>query len=148
VLAVSGSQTAAGIELATGGDPVMAIGGFNNQGGNITLAQFKRYVAAGDIHYYMASTGGAGGAGAFGAAGHTGAPGGSAGRSAPGGFGGGAPSGGAPTLRGSGGAPTGGTAGGGLSAGSTSAITTWVKAHYKAVTVGGETLYDLSQPVG
>jgi len=148
VLAVSGSQTAAGIELATGGDPVMAIGGFNNQGGNITLAQFKRYVAAGDIHYYMASTGGAGGAGAFGAAGHTGAPGGSAGRSAPGGFGGGPPSGGAPTLRGSGGAPTGGTAGGGLSAGSTSAITTWVKAHYKAVTVGGETLYDLSQPVG
>jgi 4-amino-4-deoxy-L-arabinose transferase-like glycosyltransferase len=148
VLAVSGSQTAAGIELATGGDPVMAIGGFNNQGGNITLAQFKQYVAAGEIHYYMASTGGAGGSGAFAGAGHTALTAGSGRQSAPGGFGGGgAPTGGAPTLRGSGGGPAGGAAGGGISAGSTSAITSWVKAHYKAVTIGGETLYDLSQPL-
>ena len=31
--------------------------------------------------------------------------------------------------------------------GSTSQITTWVKAHYKKVTIGGETAYDLTQPL-
>ena len=60
--AVSGSQTAASLELGTGGEPVMAIGGFNNQGGNLTLAQFKAYVAKSEIHYYIASgNGGIGG---------------------------------------------------------------------------------------
>ncbi len=49
VAAVSGSQTAATLELATGGAPVMAIGGFDGEGGNITLAQFKQYVAHGQI---------------------------------------------------------------------------------------------------
>jgi hypothetical protein len=39
----------------------MAIGGFNGQGGNLSLAQFERYVAAGDIHYYIAGGGGGGG---------------------------------------------------------------------------------------
>ena len=64
VAAVSGSQTAASLELGTGGEPVMAIGGFNNQGGNLSLAQFKAYVAKGEIHYYIASgSGGAGGRG-------------------------------------------------------------------------------------
>jgi 4-amino-4-deoxy-L-arabinose transferase-like glycosyltransferase len=61
VAAVSGSQTAASLELATGGEPVMAIGGFNNEGGRLSLAEFERYVRAGDIHYYFASSGGAGG---------------------------------------------------------------------------------------
>jgi 4-amino-4-deoxy-L-arabinose transferase-like glycosyltransferase len=61
VAAVSGAQSAASLELATGGEPVMAIGGFNNEGGRLTLAEFKRYVAAGEIHYYLAS-GGMGGA--------------------------------------------------------------------------------------
>jgi len=61
VAATDGSENAASIELASGGEPVMAIGGFNNQGGNISLAQFEKYVAAGDIHYYIAS--GSGGAG-------------------------------------------------------------------------------------
>jgi hypothetical protein len=28
---------------------------------------------------------------------------------------------------------------------STSAITTWVKAHYRSETIGGQTVYDLSQ---
>ena len=93
VLATSGSQSAAQIELATG-EPVMAIGGFSGEGGNLSLAQFERYVAAGDIHYYGASAGG-------------------------------------------------GPGGGGSS---TSAITTWVEAHYKAVTIGGQTLYDLTSP--
>jgi hypothetical protein len=29
----------------------------------------------------------------------------------------------------------------------TSAITTWVKAHYRGVTIGGQTVYDLTQAV-
>ncbi len=59
VVAVDGSQTAASIELATSGDPVMAIGGFNGNGGNLSLAAFEQYVNDGDIHYYIA--GGSGG---------------------------------------------------------------------------------------
>ena len=55
VAATDGSTSAATYELATGGDPVMAIGGFNNNGGELSLAQFIRYVRAGDIHYYIAS---------------------------------------------------------------------------------------------
>ena len=94
VLATSGSQSAAGIELATG-EPVIAMGGFSGEGGNLTLGQFEQYVAAGQIHYYSASSGGG---------------------------------------------PGGGN--------STSAITTWVKAHYKAVSIGGETFYDLTSPLG
>jgi len=97
--ATSGSQSAASLELATGGVPVMAIGGFNNQGGNITLAQFEAYVKAGDIHYYIASGSGFGG----------------------------------------GGGPGGGS--------STSAITSWVKAHYRSETIGGQTVYDLTRAV-
>jgi hypothetical protein len=105
VAAVSGSQTAASLELGTGGEPVMAIGGFNNQGGNLTLAQFKAYVAKGEIHYYIAS--GNGGAG-----------------------------------------PGGGGPGGGSGASSSSStIATWVKANFKSVEVGGQTVYDLTQAV-
>ena len=96
VAATSGSQSAATLELATGGDPVMAIGGFNNQGGNLSLATFKTYVAKGEIHYYIAGS-------------------------------------------------TGGGPGGGNSA---SSITTWVEAHYKATTIGGVTVYNLTTPVG
>jgi len=95
VAATSGSQSAASLELATGGEPVMAIGGFSGQGGELTLAQFESYVTAGDIHYYIASGGGGPGGGAN----------------------------------------------------SSSAITSWVKAHYKAVTIGGQTLYDLTAPL-
>ncbi len=99
VAATSGSQSAASLELASGGLPVMAIGGFNGQGGNLTLAQFEAYARAGDIHYYIAS--------GQGTAHGMGGPGGS---------------------------------------GSTSAITQWVKAHYAARTIGGQTVYDLTQP--
>ncbi len=60
VAATLGSQSAATLELATGGDPVMAIGGFNGEGGNITLAQFEALVNKGDIHYFIASGGGGG----------------------------------------------------------------------------------------
>jgi hypothetical protein len=62
VAATWGSQSAATLELASD-EPVMAIGGFNNEGGRLSLAAFERYVADGDIHYYIASTGGAGGPG-------------------------------------------------------------------------------------
>jgi 4-amino-4-deoxy-L-arabinose transferase-like glycosyltransferase len=61
VAATTGSSNAASYELATGGDPVMAIGGFDNNGGLLSLAQFIRYVRAGDIHYYISSGGGGGG---------------------------------------------------------------------------------------
>ncbi len=100
--ATDGSQSAASLELATGGVPVMAIGGFNNQGGNLSLTQFEAYVRAGDIHYYIVS-----GAGARGG-------------------------------------PLGGGPGGGST---TSAITSWVKAHYRSKTIGSQTLYDLTQPL-
>jgi 4-amino-4-deoxy-L-arabinose transferase-like glycosyltransferase len=82
VAAVSGSQTAASLELGTGGEPVMAIGGFNGQGGNLTLAQFKAYVAKGEIHYYVGSSAGGGGAGPGGGIGPVGGgPGGGSGAS-------------------------------------------------------------------
>jgi 4-amino-4-deoxy-L-arabinose transferase-like glycosyltransferase len=53
VAATVGSNNAAGYQLATG-DPVMAIGGFNGTDPAPTLAQFEAYVAAGDIHYFIA----------------------------------------------------------------------------------------------
>jgi 4-amino-4-deoxy-L-arabinose transferase-like glycosyltransferase len=61
VAATEGSMTAASYELASGGEPVMAIGGFNGNGGDLSLAQFIRYVRAGGIHYFIASAGGGGG---------------------------------------------------------------------------------------
>ncbi len=128
--ATSGSQSAASLELATGGVPVMAIGGFNGQGGNLSLAQFEAYVKAGDIHYYIVSGGTGGGTGntsltepvsAPAATGKSGRP-----------PGGGMPGG----QRGTGGGPGG--------ASTSSAITSWVKAHYRAETIGGRTVYDLT----
>jgi 4-amino-4-deoxy-L-arabinose transferase-like glycosyltransferase len=56
------SNNAAGYQLASG-EPVMAIGGFNGTDPAPTLAQFERYVAAGKIHYFIASGGGFGGGG-------------------------------------------------------------------------------------
>jgi 4-amino-4-deoxy-L-arabinose transferase-like glycosyltransferase len=118
VAATSGSESAASIELSTGGDPVMAIGGFNNNGGDLSLSAFEQYVAKGEIHYYIASGGGA-----------------------PGGGRGGAPGGDA--ASGPGGGPGGGAGGGS----STSSITSWVESHFKAVEIGGQTVYDLTQRV-
>jgi 4-amino-4-deoxy-L-arabinose transferase-like glycosyltransferase len=94
VAAVDGSQSAASIELATSGDPVMAIGGFNGQGGNLSLSAFEAYVAAGDIHFFIVgSSGGMGGGGGN----------------------------------------------------SSSAIATWVAAHFTSETIGGQTVYNLTQ---
>ncbi|MHB8243538.1 MAG: ArnT family glycosyltransferase [Solirubrobacteraceae bacterium] len=145
VAAVSGSQSAASLELATGGEPVMAIGGFSNEGGNLTLAQFKQYVAKGEIHYYLASATGAGGAPAQAQAGGRVAGAAQSGNAAQG-LPGGAPPTGATGAGGfTPGARPSGTRPGGAAGSSSSAITTWVKAHFKAVTVGGQTVYDLTQ---
>ncbi len=98
VAATSGSQSAASLELASG-EPVMAIGGFNGQGGRLSLSAFERYVAQGEIHYYLVSGGGGGG------------------------------------PAGPGGAST------------SQAIASWVKAHFKSETIGGESVYDLAEAI-
>jgi len=56
VAAITGSDSASGYQLATD-DPVMAIGGFNGTDPAPTLAEFERYVAEGDIHYYIGGGG-------------------------------------------------------------------------------------------
>ncbi|MGF1240449.1 glycosyltransferase family 39 protein [Streptomyces sp. 2-6] len=65
VAASIGSQNAASYQLATG-DPVMAIGGFNGTDPSPTLAQFKKYVEQGKIHYFVAGGGMGGGMGGSG----------------------------------------------------------------------------------
>ncbi|WP_330355092.1 ArnT family glycosyltransferase [Streptomyces chartreusis] len=57
--AAIGAQNAASYQLSTG-DPVMAIGGFNGTDPSPTLAEFKKYVADGRIHYFIASGSGGG----------------------------------------------------------------------------------------
>ena len=91
IAATEGSQSAAPIELATGGDAVMAIGGFNGTDPSPTLAQFEAMVAKHEIHYYVGQGNNS--------------------------FGGGSGS---------------------------SAITSWVAAHFKSETVGGVTVYNLT----
>jgi 4-amino-4-deoxy-L-arabinose transferase-like glycosyltransferase len=59
---VSGSQSAATLELASG-TAVMAIGGFTGDDATPTLAQFEAYVAAGAVTYFIAGGGGGGGGG-------------------------------------------------------------------------------------
>jgi 4-amino-4-deoxy-L-arabinose transferase-like glycosyltransferase len=61
VAAAVGSNSAAGYQLATQ-QPVMAIGGFNGSDPSPTLAQFRAWVAAGKIHYFIAGGGSLGGA--------------------------------------------------------------------------------------
>jgi len=53
--AVSGSNNAAGYQLATG-LPVMAIGGFNGTDPAPTFAQFQQLAQQGRIHYYIAAS--------------------------------------------------------------------------------------------
>ncbi|MGQ4362446.1 ArnT family glycosyltransferase [Streptomyces sp. SAS_272] len=57
--AAIGAQNAASYQLATG-DAVMAIGGFNGTDPSPTLAQFKQYVADGEVHYFISSGSGGG----------------------------------------------------------------------------------------
>lgn len=63
--AAIGSQNAASYQLATE-DPVMAIGGFNGSDPSPTLAQFKKYVEDGRIHYFVSGGGMGGGMGGSG----------------------------------------------------------------------------------
>ena len=58
IAATVNANRAGSYQLATG-SPVMAIGGFNGTDPSPTLAQFRQYVAKGEIHYYIA--GGTGG---------------------------------------------------------------------------------------
>ncbi|MDX6375671.1 MAG: hypothetical protein QOD98_4659 [Nocardioidaceae bacterium] len=60
VAAAVGSNSASGYQLASE-EPVLPIGGFNGSDPSPTLAQFQAYVAAGDIHYFIADGGGFGG---------------------------------------------------------------------------------------
>jgi len=91
VAATVGANQAAGYQLATG-DAVMAIGGFNGSDPAPTLAQFKKYVRQGAIHYFIA-----------------------------------------------------GGMGGGSGQGTSGRIASWVEAHFPKQTVGGVTVYDLTQ---
>ncbi|WP_344428023.1 glycosyltransferase family 39 protein [Pseudonocardia ailaonensis] len=50
--AVTSSQTAASLELASG-TAVMSTGGWGGSDSAVTLAQFQQYVAEGRIHYYV-----------------------------------------------------------------------------------------------
>jgi 4-amino-4-deoxy-L-arabinose transferase-like glycosyltransferase len=93
--AVVGDQSAAELELSSG-KAVISIGGWSGTDNSPTLAQFKQYVATGQVRYLIASGNSGGG---------------------PGG-----------------------------SSGVASQIITWVEAHYTKVTIGGQTVYDLSQP--
>ena len=60
--AISGATSAASLELASG-TSVIAVGGWNGSDPSPTLAQFQAYVAAGQIHYYIAGGGMGGGGG-------------------------------------------------------------------------------------
>jgi 4-amino-4-deoxy-L-arabinose transferase-like glycosyltransferase len=139
--ATDGADSAASMELATGGVPVMAIGGFRGTDPAPSLAQFEKLVSEHKIHYYVAG-GGLGAPGGFG--GFGGAGGGLADRGAGAGgslAGGSLAGGGAGGFGGFGGA-------GGRGGGSTDAtqISAWVQAHFKAETVGGMTVYNLITP--
>ncbi|RKT05811.1 4-amino-4-deoxy-L-arabinose transferase-like glycosyltransferase [Streptomyces sp. 3211.6] len=123
--AAIGSQNAASYQLASG-RPVMPLGGFNGSDPSPTLEQFKAYVKAGKIHWFIAQAGLEGGAESR-AAGRPGGQGGPGGQGAPG----------------SQGAP-GGQGGPGGSA--STAVESWVKATFKAVTIDGATFYDLTAP--
>jgi 4-amino-4-deoxy-L-arabinose transferase-like glycosyltransferase len=59
--AVEGSNSAASLELASGGKAVMAMGGFTGSDPAPTLAQFEQWAKAGDITYYIAGGGIGGG---------------------------------------------------------------------------------------
>ena len=60
--AAIGSNTASGYQLASG-QSVMPVGGFNGSDPSPTLAQFEKYVANGQVHYFIASGGAGGGPG-------------------------------------------------------------------------------------
>jgi 4-amino-4-deoxy-L-arabinose transferase-like glycosyltransferase len=141
--ATDGSDSAASMELATGGTPVMAIGGFRGTDPAPSLAKFEKLVAAHKIHYYVAGGGGFGGRGG---GGFPGAGLGGRGTGAGTDFGDrGAGDLGDRGTGGFGGRGAGGAGGGGAST-DEAQISAWVEAHFTATTVGGETVYNLTAP--
>lgn len=56
VAATVGANNAAGYQLSTG-DPVMPVGGFNGTDPWPTVARFQRYVADGEIHWFIGGGG-------------------------------------------------------------------------------------------
>jgi hypothetical protein len=129
--ATNGADSAASMELATGGVPVMAIGGFRGTDPAPSLARFEKLVSEHKIHYYVAGGGFGGAGGGLGGAGG-GFGGDPAGRGAGGGFGG---FGGFGGVGGPGGSST-----------DAARISAWVQAHFTAQTVGGMTVYNLTAP--
>jgi 4-amino-4-deoxy-L-arabinose transferase-like glycosyltransferase len=134
--ATTGSDSAASMELGTGGDPVMAIGGFSGTDPTPTLAEFQQMVAAHQIHYFVAGAGG--GAGGF-APGPTTEP---ADGSADGALGEGFGDGDLSRAAGRGTS----IALRGAVASDASQVTSWIESHFTAHTVGGTTVYDLTAP--
>jgi 4-amino-4-deoxy-L-arabinose transferase-like glycosyltransferase len=114
------TSSSAALALASGTD-VMGIGGFTGGDPAPTLAQFKKLVAAGKIHYFINSSTAAGRGGGKQASTNS------------------ATSAQSKTLQ---------KMGGGIgmdSTGSGGQIRTWVQAKYTASTVGGLTVYDLTK---
>jgi hypothetical protein len=124
--ATVGSDSAASMELGTGGVPVMAIGGFSGTDPAPALAAFEQMVADHEVHYFILSAGGAGGA--FGAT--------AGGRA----VGAGSADGATRSSFGAGGAARGGTTS------DSAQVEAWVEDHFTATTVGGETVYNLTAP--
>jgi len=127
--ATVGSDSAASMELATGGVPVMAIGGFRGTDPAPSLAEFEELVSQREIHYFVGTRAGGG----FGKRVTSGR--------ASGGFGS-SPTAGAGGSRSAGGPHS---AGGGST--DASQISAWVEAHFTAHTVGGMAVYNLTTPV-
>ena len=122
--ATVGSGGAASLELSTGGDPVMAIGGLSGTDPTPTVAEFQQMVSSREVRYFVAGGSGGGFRGALGN------------RSGAGGFF-------SDAGRGS---VSAGTATRGAGASDASQITSWVEAHFTAKTVGGTTVFDLTAP--
>ena len=121
------AQSGAGLALASG-TTVMSIGGFTGSDPAPTLEQFQAHVAAGEVRYFV----GGGFGGGFGGA------------EAPAALPGQAP---APVWEDPRSAEFEATAGpGGGRGGSGSAISTWVEENFTPLTVGTQTVYDLTRP--
>ncbi|KUI33270.1 glycosyltransferase family 39 protein [Mycobacterium sp. GA-2829] len=95
--AVVGSNNAAGYQLSSGAT-ILALGGFNGTDPSPTLEQFQRYVADGEVHYFI----------------------------------------GGRSHLGFGRAPQSGSR-------AATDIAEWVQAHYRAQTIDGVTVYDLTE---
>lgn len=114
--ATVGSQSSAPYQLASS-EPIMDIGGFTGSDPTPTLAQFKKYVSEGKIHYYINA------GSSFNRMGSN-----------------------TSTENTNGNNTTGNFQGGPMAGGSNSEIAVWVKNNFKSITVDGVTLYDLTQP--